>query len=87
MRVNSERAAKSSQAVGPGDVLTFAQGRVVRVIRVERIGVRRGPAGEAAELFTDLTPDAPAPEPRVGPRPTKRDRRAIEALRGNEESD
>ena len=79
--MNAERITKTSHAVGPGDVLTFPQGRDIRVIRVEAIGTRRGPAPEAATLFTDLTPEKPPAEPRVGPRPTKRDRRALDAFR------
>lgn len=84
MRVNGDRVAKTSHGVGPGDVLTFAQGRVVRVIRIEQIGTRRGPASEAATLYTDITPELPKPEPRVGPRPTKRDRRILDAMRNDD---
>ncbi|MBF9032099.1 RNA-binding S4 domain-containing protein [Rhodobacterales bacterium HKCCE3408] len=81
VRVNSDRAAKAAHAVGPGDVLTFPQGTRIRVVRIVALGTRRGPAPEAQALYDDLTPPAePAPD-RVGPRPTKRDRRAIDALR------
>lgn len=82
--MNAERVTKTSFAVGRGDVLTFPTGRVVRVIRIEAVGTRRGPAPEAQALYTDLTPEAPPKEPRVGPRPTKRDRRALDALRDEE---
>lgn len=52
--------------VGPGDVLTFSQGRTIRVIRVAAIGERRGPASEAQELYVDLSQQGPeAAEHRV----------------------
>lgn len=96
LRVNGMHSAQAARLVGPGDVLTFPQGRRIRVIRVEAIGTRRGPAAEARLLYTDLTapPEgttpAPAGEGLVGERPEgagrpeKRERRQIERLgRGN----
>ena len=84
VRVNGDRVSKPSQSVGPGDVLTFAQARQIRVIKIAGLGTRRGPASEAQDLYEDLTPEpepqAPPPA-RVGERPTKRDRRALEALK------
>ncbi|MCE8546783.1 RNA-binding S4 domain-containing protein [Ruegeria pomeroyi] len=65
IRVNGNRVSKPAHAVGPGDVLTFGQGRQVRVIRVEALGTRRGPAPEAQTLYTDLDAernDAPPAE-------------------------
>ncbi|OWU84360.1 tRNA synthetase RNA-binding protein [Oceanicola sp. 22II-s10i] len=85
VRVNGQRAAKTSAAVGPGDVLTFPQGGRIRVIRIGAIGVRRGPATEAQALYEDLEPGPP--EPNDSPpiqrdegnaRPTKRDRRKLD---------
>jgi ribosome-associated heat shock protein Hsp15 len=38
----------------PGDVLTFPQGRTIRVVRVLALGTRRGPASEAQTLYEDL---------------------------------
>ena len=86
VRVNGDRVVKRSTTIGPGDVLTFVQAKSVRVIRVEAIGSRRGPAFEAQTLYTDLTPPEPAPEdkPPENPayegkgRPTKRDRRTLD---------
>lgn len=81
VRVNGDRASKPAHSVSPGDVLTFAQGRQIRVVRIVELGIRRGPAPEAQALYDDLTPEAePVPE-RVGARPTKRNRRAIDALK------
>ncbi|WP_436639575.1 RNA-binding S4 domain-containing protein [Microbaculum sp. FT89] len=86
VRLNRARISKASQPVKPGDVLTVAlRGRVL-VLRIEAIAERRGPASEAATLYCDLSPPPPTPEetapgsrPRGGGRPTKRDRRQIDA--------
>ncbi|SFP71266.1 RNA-binding S4 domain-containing protein [Tranquillimonas alkanivorans] len=79
VRVNSARVDKPSSAVGAGDVLTFPQGRRIRVVRILALGERRGPAPEAQALYDDLTPDEPdvPPNPRFEGkgRPTKKDRR------------
>jgi ribosome-associated heat shock protein Hsp15 len=81
VRVNGDRQGKPAHGIAQGDVLTFVQGRAVRVVRVAALGDRRGPAAEAQTLYDDLSPpDEPAPE-RVGPRPTKRDRRTLDAMR------
>ena len=86
VRLNGERCAKASQSVRQGDVLTFAAGAQVRVIKVLADGVRRGPAPEARALYEDLTPPRAA-EPSEGARdkgtgrPTKKDRRAIDRMR------
>jgi ribosome-associated heat shock protein Hsp15 len=83
VRVNGARAAKPAQQVGPGDVLTFAQGTQVRVVRVAEVGTRRGPAPEARTLYEDITPPASRDENPPNPRyegkgrPTKRDRRKL----------
>ena len=37
-----------------GQVLTFPGAKEVRVIRIDALGTRRGPASEAALLYTDL---------------------------------
>ncbi|MEM6623425.1 MAG: RNA-binding S4 domain-containing protein [Pseudomonadota bacterium] len=93
LRVNGQPVDKPSHAVRPGDVLTFMAGRRVRVIRIEAIGTRRGPAPEAQALYTDLDPPTPKTEGETGVapaqpaarepgsgRPTKRARRDIDAL-------
>ncbi len=89
VRVNGDRVEKRATSVGPGDVLTFAQGDDVRVIQIDAIGVRRGPAPEAQALYTDLAPPQPRREkpPPENPaydgkgRPTKRDRRTLDNSR------
>lgn len=90
-RVNKDKVEKASVTIKPGDVVTSAAHRDVRLLRVAAIGKRRGPAAEAQTLYEDLTPPAPPPEERdVHPasreaglgRPTKRDRRLIDKIRG-----
>ncbi len=88
VRLSGAVVTKAHAAVKPGDVLTFAQGRHIRVVKVVALGSRRGPAPEAQALYEDLAP--PVPEERLqdpyrapgAGRPTKRDRRAIDALQG-----
>lgn len=79
LRVNSDKVHKPAQSVGPGDVLTFPQGRRIRVVKVVQLSERRGPAPEAQTLYEDLTPAAdPTPQsPRFEGkgRPTRKDRR------------
>lgn len=93
VRLSGAVVSKAHAAVKPGDVLTFAQGRHIRVIKVVALGSRRGPAPEAQALYEDLAPPVPeerlqdpyrAPfQPPGAGRPTKRDRRAIDALHGD----
>ncbi|MDT0681912.1 RNA-binding S4 domain-containing protein [Roseicyclus sp. F158] len=85
IRVDGVRISKPSRSVGPGNTLTFVTGNRVRVVRIVDVGTRRGPAPEAQALYEDLSPP---PEPRddgapvrTGPRPTKKDRRRMDATR------
>ena len=57
LRINQTIITKAHHRVRPGDVLTFPQGRLVRVVRVVDLGSRRGPASEAQTLYEDLTAD------------------------------
>lgn len=52
---------KPSRPVRCGDVLTFAQGRRWLAVRIEALGVRRGPAPEARTLYSVM--DEPAARP------------------------
>ena len=89
VRLNAVRLTKPAQAVSPGDVLTFSQGQRVRVIRVEALGTRRGPAPEARALYSDLAPPEAATADRQPEnpgyegkgRPTGRDRRKLDLSR------
>ncbi|MEE8140620.1 MAG: RNA-binding S4 domain-containing protein [Alphaproteobacteria bacterium] len=92
-RLNGKRVSKAHVMVRPGDVLTFPKGPHVRVVRVAVLGVRRGPATEAATLYEDLAPP-PSTKPKAVPpppiparrqpgtgRPTKTERRATDRLK------
>ena len=79
VRIDGDRVSKPAHALRPGVTLTFPQARQIRVVRVEALATRRGPAPEAQALYTDLTPaQEKFPEnPRYEGkgRPTKKDRR------------
>ena len=87
VRINGARCEKPSTTAKVGDVLTFPTGPLVRVVKVVSGGVRRGPSSEARTLYEDMTPPreetpvetAPSREKGSG-RPTKKERRAIDAL-------
>ena len=92
IRVNREKIAQASHQIAVGDVLTIALDRKVVVLRVLASGTRRGPYEEARMLYEDLTQPAAATaapaaaaerDPGTG-RPTKRDRRRLDALRDEE---
>jgi ribosome-associated heat shock protein Hsp15 len=59
VRVNGTRIDNAAKPVKPGDVLTIALERTVRVYRVVDLGRRRGPASEAQTLFEDVTAAGP----------------------------
>ena len=92
IRIGGRVVEKAHQMVKPGDVLTFAHGRDVKVLKIVALGKRRGPAPEARTLYEDLSaPPAPAAGGKPGPmrergsgRPTKADRRAFDRLLGDD---
>jgi ribosome-associated heat shock protein Hsp15 len=67
VRLNGTRAAGPAKPVRPGDVLTIALERQVRVLRVRGAGERRGPYEEARLLYDDLTAPADSSGPAPGP--------------------
>lgn len=87
----NDQAAKPARFVRPGDSVkvTLPQGRR-RILKVLAVDDRRGSALVAARLFEDHSPPAPprtryAPPPFRTPgagRPTKRERRDLDRLRG-----
>ena len=85
VRVNREKNDSASRTVRVGDVLTVGLDSGVRVLRIVALGDRRGPASEARLLYEDLALPEPVSRPaqtqRPGPRPTKRERRVLDALR------
>ncbi len=92
VQVNGQRV-KPSKEVRAGDELEVTIGQLRRTVIVRGTAPRRGPASEAALLY-DETPESiearerAAAERRMarppvaeGPRPTKRDRRRLDAAR------
>lgn len=59
LRVGGRPVDRAHAAVRPGDVLSFPLHGRVRVIRIEALPARRGPAGEAQACYTDLSPAKP----------------------------
>ena len=58
VRINGVRETAPGHAVKPGDVLTIALDRNVRVIKVIGFSERRGDAASARVLYEDLQPRA-----------------------------
>jgi ribosome-associated heat shock protein Hsp15 len=87
VRINGSRVLKASRNVHAGDVVTATLLGRLSVVRVLGASERRGPAPVARTLYEDLTPTAPETPVQAartgGPRPTKRDRRRLDALRGS----
>ena len=85
------QAAKPSRALRAGDRIHLTMGEWRRELVVTALSERRGPATEARTLYDDLSP--PPPPRAVRPpravfrtpglgRPTKRERRLHDRLRG-----
>lgn len=90
VKVNGARV-KPAHPVRPGDEVRVLQGDRERIVEVVKVIAKRVGAPVAAEAYIDNSPPPP-PRQFVPPvptrdrgtgRPTKRDRRAIERLRGH----
>jgi ribosome-associated heat shock protein Hsp15 len=94
VELNGQRV-KPSKEVRPGDELEITSGPYRRVVIVRALSERRGPAKEAVLLYEETAESIAArervaaqrrleavPSPQPGGRPTKRDRRRMEARRG-----
>ena len=85
--MNGTPVSKPSRAIAVGTVLTFPKDDFVRIVKVLGLGLRRGPAPEAQALYQDLTPSREPSvnmiDQRVGGRPTKKDRRNMDILKGS----
>ena len=87
--------AKPSRDLRPGDVVTLRRGLVSREVQVRALSTQRGPAPVAQQLYEETPASVAAREQaaatrRIAPepahaieqgRPTKRDRRALDAQR------
>jgi ribosome-associated heat shock protein Hsp15 len=97
VQVNGSRV-KPSKELRPGDRVEITSGPERRTVLVRALADRRGPANQAALLYEE-TPESRAERERqaaqarlarppgadLGERPTKRDRRLIDAARGRGE--
>ena len=91
VHVNGERA-KAAQPVQIGDEVRLRNTDLERTVRVARLVAKRVGAVVAAECVIDLTPPPPPKEEvaatirrdRGAGRPTKRERRDLERLRGRD---
>lgn len=61
LRLNGQHCRKPGHGIHVGDVLTFAQGRGIRVVKVLALWEKRGSAAEAQELYHDLSPATAPP--------------------------
>jgi ribosome-associated heat shock protein Hsp15 len=96
VHVNGARV-KPAKEIGPGDVLEVTTGGLRRELVVRAVSERRGPASVATTLYEE-TPESVARSEQhalerrmarplgadLGARPTKRDKRRLEALRAQE---
>ena len=90
LRVNSNKVIKPASKVKINDVLTINHINMVRIIQVQSLGSRRGPASEAQKLYKDLLEDATGasnikyvseePKKDTNKRPTKKDRRILDKI-------
>lgn len=56
VRCNGIRVTRTSHAIAEGDVLTLPLGSIVRIVAVDALPARRGPAAEAHACYRDLDP-------------------------------
>ena len=90
LRVNSDKIIKPASKVKKNDVLTINHVKLVRVIEVQSLGARRGPASEAQKLYKDLLEDetgasnikyvSEKSKKDTNKRPTKKDRRILDKI-------
>jgi ribosome-associated heat shock protein Hsp15 len=94
-RVNGERV-KPAREVKAGDTVSVRVGELEWTVEVLGLSERRGPASEAALLYTEgdesrkkrelmiaMRRAGPQPDPDAKGRPTKRDRRLIHKFTGD----
>ncbi len=94
IRIDGVIQSKASAMVSVGQTLTFPQGNDIRIVKIIALGTRRGPAPEAQALYEDHSPPPtksrvdihgrgkPAQREPGSGRPTKRERRETDQLKG-----
>ena len=90
LRVNAYKITKPATKVKINDVLTINHVNWVRLIQVQSLGSRRGPASEALKLYLELSDhktgsskieSVPKKSKKVtNKRPTKKDRRILDKI-------
>ena len=90
LRLNSNKIIKPASKVKINDVLTINHINMVRIIQVQSLGIRRGPASEAQKLYKDLLGDetgafkikhvSEKSKKDTNKRPTKKDRRILDKI-------
>ena len=90
LRVNSNKIIKPASKVKINDVLTINHVNMVRIIQVQSLGSRRGPASEAQKLYKDLSAEktgssnikhvSEKSKKDTNKRPTKKDRRILDKI-------
>ena len=90
LRLNSNKIIKPASKVKINDVLTINHINLVRIIQVQSLGSRRGPASEAQKLYYDLSGDitdaskiksvSEKSKKETNKRPTKKDRRILDKI-------
>ena len=90
LRVNSNKIIKPASKVKINDVITINHTNMVRIIQVQSLGSRRGPANEAYNLYNDLSGDikdvsnikhiSEKSKKETNKRPTKKDRRILDKI-------
>tara|TARA_B100001250_G_C19227539_1_gene540732 strand:+ start:161 stop:544 length:384 start_codon:yes stop_codon:yes gene_type:complete len=90
LRVNSNKIIKPASKVKINDILTINHVNTVRIIQVQSLGARRGPASEAKKLYQDLSADETGAsnmkhvteksKKYTNKRPTKKERRILNKI-------
>ena len=90
LRINSNKITKPATKVKTNDVLTLNYVNEIRVIQIQSLGSRRGPASEAQSLYIELTESRNETsnvkstieklKKDSNKRPTKKDRRLLDKI-------